>query len=297
MTGSALADALEIDLRTVRRYATRLQELGIPVEGERGRAGGYRLRPGYRMPPLMLSDDEATAVVVSLVTARWYGSVDVDAALAKIRRVLPAGLASRVEAVESVLGFTRAPAREAEPPQSAVVLALADAARRRRVMRAWYESGRTGERTRRELDPYGLIVVNGRWYLSAFDHLSGERRIFRADRLSDVRDTRRRAAPPPDGFDPAEHVATSLARVPWRYAVEVVLHGATVAEVRARVPVTVAELEADGDGVRLRARAQHLDGMARMLASIGFDFTVVEPAELRSAVAALAERLARSAAT
>src|SRR5690348_16327519 len=95
MAGNELAAALEIDLRTVRRYVIRLQELGIPVEGERGRGGGYRLRPGYRMPPLMLDDDEATAVAVALVTARHYGSADVDSALAKIRRVMPVPLASR----------------------------------------------------------------------------------------------------------------------------------------------------------------------------------------------------------
>jgi predicted DNA-binding transcriptional regulator YafY len=73
ISGRELAGLLEVDTRTVRRYATKLQELGIPVEAERGRAGGYRLRPGYRMPPLMLTDDEATAVVLGLVAARRDG--------------------------------------------------------------------------------------------------------------------------------------------------------------------------------------------------------------------------------
>src|SRR5256886_15907611 len=69
-TGREIADRLEIDRRTVRRYIATLQELGIPVEGERGVGGGYRPQPGFPLPPLMLADDEAAAVVLRLVAAR-----------------------------------------------------------------------------------------------------------------------------------------------------------------------------------------------------------------------------------
>src|SRR5688572_32833634 len=73
LSGRELAERLEVDLRTVRRYVTMLQDLGIPVDGERGRHGGYRLRPGYKLPPLMLSDDEALAVTLGLIAARRLG--------------------------------------------------------------------------------------------------------------------------------------------------------------------------------------------------------------------------------
>src|SRR5438874_11233255 len=102
-TGREIADRLAIDGRTVRRYIAALQELGIPVEGERGVGGGYRVRPGYRLPPLMLDDDEAVVVVLGLVAARRLGldgtSESVDGALAKIHRVLPDTLRRRVEAL------------------------------------------------------------------------------------------------------------------------------------------------------------------------------------------------------
>src|SRR5437868_11899488 len=100
--GRELAERLEIQPRTVRRYATALRELGIPVEAERGRAGGYRLRPGFRMPPLMLDSDEATAVTLGLLAARRYGVAStepaVERALAKILRVLPGALRERAMA-------------------------------------------------------------------------------------------------------------------------------------------------------------------------------------------------------
>src|ERR687895_2749898 len=99
ITGREISDRLAIDARTVRRYIVALQALGIPVEGQRGVGGGYRLRPGYRLPPLMLTDDEAVVVALGLVAARRFGldteSAAADGALAKIHRVLHANLRRR----------------------------------------------------------------------------------------------------------------------------------------------------------------------------------------------------------
>src|SRR5947207_6460453 len=74
-TVAELAGRLGVDERTVRRYAGHLLDLDVPVESVRGRYGGYRLAPGYRMPPLMLSDDEALAVLLGLVGGRRTGAV------------------------------------------------------------------------------------------------------------------------------------------------------------------------------------------------------------------------------
>jgi predicted DNA-binding transcriptional regulator YafY len=290
--GRELATELEVDTRTVRRYATRLQELGIPVEAERGRAGGYRLRPGYRMPPLMLTDDEATAVVLGLVAAERYGLVTAEpavaGALAKIERVLPVPLRERVRAVTATLAFTRG-GWAGSPPATDTVLRLAEAARRGRRVRLRYRSFR-GEETERDVDPYGLVVHSARWYLAAHDHLRGEVRTFRLDRVRDVQPRAERTEPPA-GFDAVEHVSRSLARVPWRVECSVVLH-TSLAEARRRLsPSAVEELaEVDG-GVLVRARVDGYDAMACWLAVLGFDFTVCEPEELRDAVRELAGRL------
>ncbi|HXA61742.1 MAG TPA: HTH domain-containing protein, partial [Streptosporangiaceae bacterium] len=108
--GAALAERLGVDVRTVRRYADRLAELGVPVVAERGRYGGYRLMPGYKLPPLMLTDDEATAVVLGLLAGRRLGlpADATESALAKVQRVLPVALRERVQALQETLGFTLA---------------------------------------------------------------------------------------------------------------------------------------------------------------------------------------------
>jgi predicted DNA-binding transcriptional regulator YafY len=292
IAGAELAARLGVDPRTVRRYAARLQDLGIPVEAERGRYGGYRLRPGYKLPPLMLTDEEATAVVVGLMASQRLGlstaDLAVDSALAKLHRVLPAALRERTLAVRETLGFTFVP-RQASAPATAAVLALAEAARQRRRVRLTYRSWR-GEQTERDLDPYGLVFHSGRWYVSGYDHRRGQVRSFRIDRVLATEQRPQTFAAPGD-FDAVAHLTRSLARVPWRYQVEVLLE-ATLAEARRRIPPAVATLtEADG-GVLLRARAERLDGMARLLASLDWPFVVRAPAELRAELRELAGRLA-----
>ncbi len=296
ITGREIADQLEIDPRTVRRYVEALQNLGIPVEGQRGVGGGYRIRPGYRLPPLMLTDDEAVAVALGVQAAGRLGlsgsEEAVEGALAKIHRVLPDGLRRRVEALESSLDFTARP-RRAAPVTGNTVLLLADAIRRRHRIRVTYRAF-SGDDTRRELSPHGLVVHAGRWYLGAYDHLRDDLRTFRVDRMLRLRAVSEPAVAPPDGFDAVGHVTTSLARVPWPWEVEVLLE-LPVDEAARRVPATLAEL-ADEDGATvLRMRVGSLDWMATMLAGLGCGFTIRRPDELRQSVRALGERLARSA--
>ncbi len=296
MTGREIADRLAIDTRTVRRYIAALQELGIPVEGQRGVGGGYRMRPGFRLPPLMLSDDEAVAVVFGLVAARQLGfdatTDPVDSALTKIHRVLPDTLRRQVEALETTLGFT-ASETAGVPVSGDTVLLLADAVRRRKRLRVGYRSYE-GAETERELSPHGLVVHSGRWYLAAFDHTRDDLRTFRVDRMRDTTATDESAVAPPDGFDAVAHVSTSLARVPWNWEVEVLLD-LPVDEAAKRIPPTLGELFETEDGTILRMRVGSLDWMATVLAGLGCDFTIRRPGELRESVRALGERLAQQA--
>jgi predicted DNA-binding transcriptional regulator YafY len=291
-TGREIAGRLEIDARTVRRYIAALQALDIPVEGQRGVGGGYRVRPGYRLPPLMLNDDEAVAVVLGLIGAR--GPLDdeadpVDGALAKILRVLPAPLRSQVQALEQTLEFT-VPARSRPAVGGGVALQLGDAIRLRRRVRTGYRSF-TGARTTRDLSPHGLVVHAGRWYLAAFDHGREDMRTFRVDRMSATAVDEAEADAPPEGFDAVAHVSLSLARVPWRWEVEVLLE-LSVEDAIGRLPPTLAELAPIDGGTLLRMRVGSLDWMAGVLAGLGCAFTVRSPEELRASVRALSARLA-----
>lgn len=299
VTAAELADRLEVDARSVRRYVTALHDLGIPVRSVRGRYGGYRLAPGYRLPPLMLGDDEAVAVAVALSAAgegRDAASPSaVDRALVKLTRVLPGPLRERVNAVLSATGVLD-PARRPVVSDPEVVLTLAAAVRAHRRVRIDHIRP-DGERTTRDVDPYGLVVHAGRWYLVAHDHLRDGLRTFRVDRIGSVAELPRRFTPPA-GLDAVAHVRHSLTLGAWTHRTEVWLD--TDAEgARRRLPTTAGEIHPDpAGGVVLVSGVEDLAGMAQMLASLPWGFEVRRPPELVAAldthVANLAESAARS---
>jgi len=293
-TGRELADRLGVDPRTVRRYVNALEDLGIPVEGQRGVGGGYRVRPGFRLPPLMLDDDEAAAVSLGLVAASRLRLAGEDAAvgraLDKVHRVLPDALRRRIEALETTVAFASPPATGA-PIRSETALLLADAIHRRRRLRLGYVSF-AGERTARLLSPYALVIHGGRWYLVAHDHTRDELRTFRADRCSDIAIADGTLRAPPEGLDAVDVVSRSFAQIPRRWEV-VVLLALPLEAAAARLPSALAELAPADGATRLRMRVDSLDWTAAVLAGLGCDFTVERPSELVDAVRRVADRLQR----
>ena len=293
VTGEEISRRLGTDRRTVRRDVAALQEIGIPVEGFRGVGGGYALQPGYRMPPLMLTADEAVAVLFGLGAARRAGLGDpaaVEGADRKLRRVLPAPLAERVGVLARATWFTGVP-HGGDPPDPGTALLLAEAVDRR--VRAAFRyapasgAAGTGER---EVSPHGLVVHRGRWYLAAFDHGREAARTFRVDRVRRVRLLGVPATPPPDP-DVLAHVSRSLARVPWGHEVEVVVDLPPDAVAR-RLPPTLAELAADGDRTVVTLQAETVDWAVGVLAGLGVRVEVRRPEALRTALRAHAARLA-----
>ena len=295
-TVADLAGRLEVDERTVRRYVDHLIDLDVPVQSVRGRYGGYRLSPGYRMPPLMLTDEEALAVLLGLVAGRRAGLVtssaaDLESAAAKVRRVLPEKLGRRLDALLATAEFT-APSRPVTSPETDVLLTLAEAARRRQPAAVSY-TDRNGHRTERTLHPYGIVVHSGRWYVTAADSASGEVRTFRLDRIGDVT-VQPEEFEVPDGFEPAATVLASLAGMPRQHQVSVRVQAPAEA-VRARIPASVAvveELRAEPGWVRVQLQAERLDWVPALLAGLDRPFVIESPGALRDQVRALAGRLA-----
>ena len=292
-----LAAVLGVDERTVRRYAEHLADLGIPVESRRGRYGGYRLAAGHKLPPLMLTDDEAVAVVLGLTVAEraglaTTGQAATASALAKVSRVLPRALSRRIDSLLSTAQFT-APVRTAAPAGADTLLALASAAEARRTVVIAYTAW-DGRESRRELDVYGLVLHSGRWYVTGYDRGRDDVRTFRLDRITSV-EQGDGSYVVPDDFDAGAQVVSGIAAVAWSHEVSVVLR-TTLAEAQERLPGSVGRLSEHVDGVLLTTRAERLDGMARMLAGLGWDFEVVTPQALRDEVLVLAERLRGAAA-
>ena len=300
-TLATLAAHLDVDERTVRRYVAHLIDLGIPVRSLRGRYGGYRLAPGYRMPPLMLSDDEAVAVLLGLVAGHRSGLATssvaaaessvaaAESAAAKLRRVLPEALARRLAALLDTAEFTLG-AHPVATPRTDILLTIAEAARDRRPVAITYTS--TGDRrSERTLHPYGIVAHSGRWYAIGVDSATGTTRTFRLDRIStpQVLDGTFDA---PEGFNAAEEVLSGLARVPYRHRISLRVQG-SVDDVRRRLPPVVATVR-DGDEegwACVRINAERLDWVPAVLAGLGVPFVIDRPDALRDLVRSLAAQL------
>ena len=281
ITGVEIAERLEVSPRTARRYVETLRELGVPVRGERGRHGAYSLRPGFKLPPMMFTDDEALGLALGLLTARRLGlagvAPTVEGALAKLGRVMPEALGERIRALEETI--IPAVARPAELPAGEVIVTIATAVRGRRRMRLRYRSG-SGEETERRVDPYAVIHREGYWYAVGHDHLRGRLRLFRLDRVLEAQPLGETFVRPP-GFDTPQQVLGALASMPQdRWSVEVLLEAA-LEEAREQVPPMGVALEEAEGGVLMRSSTSDLGWMARVLAGLRCPFVVRRPPELR----------------
>jgi predicted DNA-binding transcriptional regulator YafY len=268
-----------------------LQELGVPVESETGRYGGYRLRRGYKLPPMWFTVEEALALALGLRLARRMGVTEaapaIEGALAKLDRVLPEQLRARVQAVQGALAFT--PARATMLPSNpATLLALTTAAQFTRRVHLRYRSEAEAV-TERDLDPYGVVFHHDRWYVIGWCHLRDGVRLFRLDRVLDIDALEATFARPYD-FDCVEYLLHALATLPYGQLVEVLLD-LPLSEAKRRIAADVGTFTETPRGILLRARADNLEWIARVLIDARCPFRILQPEELRTAIRGLTRRV------
>lgn len=293
--GTELANRLEVSGRTVRRDIERLRRLGYPVQSLSGPAGGYRLRAGSAMPPLLLDDDEAIAIAVGLRTAARASVAGIEdtavRALVKLEQILPSHLRRRVSALGAAT-LTLPVSGPTVDPQHLTVIATA--CRDAECLRFGYRS-RDGTATRREVEPHSLVNRGQRWYLVAWDRGREDWRTFRVDRLT-------RPAPCGVRFTPhtlpakdaAAYVERSIAAAPNRFEATITLH-APADELGRRVPAhwgTITPI--DARSCEYRTGDDDLEWLAMRVAMLGVDFDVLGPPELVEQMRALAARFARA---
>lgn len=290
VTAAQLAERLEVEARSVRRYITMLQDIGIPVEAERGRYGGYRLRPGFKLPPLMWTEEEAVVITLGLQAMRQLGLSHtlptVEGALAKVERVLPPALREHVQAIQETVVFDLTAHTHAH--LNASMLPLSGAASQRKQVWLRYQR-RPGEEHERIFDCYGLVYHDQRWYAVGYCHLREAIRIFRLDRISALA-IREEHFTPPAHFDCLAYLIQAFKAIPSRWLVEVLLF-TSLAQIRESVPTTFATLTETPEGILLRADDDDLQHTARFLVSLGCPFRVLQPPELEEEMRALARQL------
>jgi predicted DNA-binding transcriptional regulator YafY len=295
LSSAALARRLEVEPRSVRRYITMLQDMGMPIEAVRGPGGGYKLRPGFKLPPLLFSEEEATALVLGLLGTSWLeldqSSLSVEGAMAKVLRVLPLRARERLSAVASHLVLS--PGEHDARPNAALLLDVSEAVQQRRRVVLDYRSHHDA-RTRRTVEPYGLAGWWGCWYLVAYCCLRQDYRLFRLDRVQGLEVLAEPFSRAED-FDVTAYVRTNLGRYlgPWQITVE--FH-VPLFRVQEKIPASYGTLAETATGVMFNTQHSDVGEVARFLVACNLPFTAHEPPELRAELLRMAERIAASAA-
>ncbi|OIK24799.1 helix-turn-helix transcriptional regulator [Streptomyces malaysiense] len=291
-TCAELARSLEVTDRTVRRDVARLRELGYSVDSEAGPWGGYRLRPGSRVPPLILDDEEALAVAVGLGEAALNRALGSDqaalSALLKLRSVLPIRIAKRLGELDDALVLL--PGARGSGVSPGLLLELAAVCRRAERARLSYTDAE-GRSTVRDIDPYRLVHTGRLWYLVARDVARGRWRTFRADRVDRLQPTGRPAdlGDPPD---PAHLVSRNIANGPYPLSATVRLP-VPLDRALSLVPATVGTHRPDGpDATLVDIGGADADGLARYLLGLGTPLRVLAPDVVREALVRRARELA-----
>ncbi|MFT4112904.1 helix-turn-helix transcriptional regulator [Silvibacterium sp.] len=296
VTGEELAERLEVDLRTVQRYIGRLRDLGIPVSASPGIGGAYRLRPGYRMPPLVFTNEEAFSLSLGLRALHSVGlsafAPASEGALGKLRRVLPEALRDSLDLTEDVIAMEQRP--WVVPTRMESLLEAASAVRASRRVRFSYKA-HDGRASRREIEPYAVVHADDRWYLIGRCLSRQALRTFRLDRVAHL-EAGAAGFERPEGFDARKHLAESMPFVQSNFQIDVWVD----------MPLEIAEqsfmfwriaMEAESGGTRLRCGRDRLEMFAAMLLSMGRRLVIHGPEELRETFQRLAVRALEAASS
>ncbi|MDN5760351.1 MAG: transcriptional regulator [Tomitella sp.] len=290
---ATLADRLQVTARTVRADVTRLRSLGYNIDATSGVGGGYRLRSGTVLPPLLLDDEEALAVAIGLRTAAASGVAGIDEhaarAASNVERLLPSRLRHRLRTLNTVAHTV--PNRRASVPAE-VLTTVAAACERREQLRLDYLD-RHQVTSRRRVEPHQLVHVSGRWYLVAYDLGRDDWRNLRVDRIIPKIPTGPRYTPRAlPGPDLATFVTRGRMAALWNYRAQVTVH-APAETVEARIPAGSWNVQhVDAHTSRLDAGAQNADLLAVYLGALDLDFHIdpEQAPELTHAAHRLAQR-------
>jgi predicted DNA-binding transcriptional regulator YafY len=287
-TADQLAERLGVTERAARRYVGILREAGISVESARGPHGGYRLRRGTRLPPVVFTQAEALGLVMAVLDGQ-PAATDVDdlvgSALGKVIQALPERVGRQAAALRE--HASTAPNRSSALPDPATISALIAAVATRHRVLITYRS-ETGNEWDAEVDPWAVVVRHRRWYLLCHSHRAGAIRTYRVDRVRAVQQTTHEFEPP-DDLDPVAALEENLG-VGWEFPTRVVFD-APISEVARWVRPPMGRLEPSGDGCVLVGSTSNPTMYAQeWLANIPFAFRIDGGPELRAAMATLAAR-------
>lgn len=302
LTAAQLAAELEVSVRTVYRDVDALAAAGVPLYGEAGHAGGYRLVDGYRTRLTGLTSTEADSLFLTGLPgpAQELGlGAEVAAAWLKLTASLPPELRDRATRIQQRFHLD-APGWYAEPDNTPALAAAADAVWRERRVEIHYHRWREPTEVTRTLDPYGLVLKAGRWYLVAASKRISTYRVSQIRSLTVLDEGFQRPAGFDLGafwqsyladFDARRHISTSTVRISPDLRARLV--DAVEPAIQRAVEETASAPDSDG-WVTAVVPIEKPDHAHRLFLGFGEDIEVLAPASLRERITESVAALSRT---
>lgn len=288
-----IADKFSISLRTVYRDIKALEEAGVPVIGEAGT--GYRLMEGYKLPPVMFNQDEATALLTAskLVQSKTDAGISkhFTAALDKIRAILRHAEKDHTEKIDEHIAVMVHPAIAYEPEKELHLQAILKAISSSSVLDMEYTTIEKNESTRRKVEPVGVYHMGSHWYLIAWCQLRNDYRNFRTDKITQLKitgETNSKSHPPLQDFMDKMGAEREVIKVVIDVEPEIIKYLGEQKYYNGFV-----KQEKAGDHIRMTFLSGSLMGFSRWFMLFGDHARIVEPLELNDMVAAVAEGILR----
>jgi predicted DNA-binding transcriptional regulator YafY len=286
-----LASRFSISLRTVYRDVKALEEAGVPIIGEAGT--GYRLMEGYKLPPVMFNQDEASALLTAAKLMQSLSdapsSKHYSTALDKIKAVLRMAEKHHIADIDDHIAVVRHPAVVYQKPAELHLSKILQAIAGKVLLQFHYTSIGKNEKLVRKAEPVGIYFQGSHWYLIAFCRLRQAYRNFRTDKITQLLLTDEpiiQTHPPLQDF--LHHVTEK--RQLQKVVIEVESNVVKYFGEQKYYNGFVTEEHSD-TGVRMTFLTASLTGFARWFMLFGEEATIIEPLELKEIVSGLAEKI------
>ena len=286
-----IADKFSISLRTVYRDVHALQEAGVPVIGEAGT--GYSLMEGYKLPPVMFNQDEATALLTAAklmqsktdaTTSKQYTS-----ALDKIKAVLRWSEKDHIEEIDEHIAIVQHSSIQYQPPEELHLQPILKAISNGVAVEITYTSIEKNESTRRTVEPIGVYNLGSHWHLMAFCRMRNDYRNFRTDKIEKLIATEEKISkthPSLQEFLSKTQAEREVKKVVMEVDKDIVKYFGDQKYYSGFV-----KEEIKSNHVRMTFLCGSLEGFARWFMMFGDHAKIIEPVELNDLVISISENI------
>ncbi|MFD0872335.1 helix-turn-helix transcriptional regulator [Paenibacillus residui] len=285
-TAQEIADEFHVSVRTAHRYLMEISEMGVPLYTEQGRNGGYRILHNRILPPVLLDEHEALAIFFAFQSLRYYPSLpfdtDMDSASRKLYFSLPDDIKKKIDRLESVLSFWNPKRRVSSPFLKEIIEAALD----HHVLIIEYRS--KSNRKKREVVPIGLYANDGFWYMPAWDMEKDKVRLFRADRILSLENSKRTCELKmnlPDWLD------GYTIHTPVRLYVKLTREGMRQCQSKPWFEPHIVSVDEDSGYIDTMIDYSEVEFLSSYFIQLGTEAQVIEPQEIVELIKKQASRL------